>query len=379
MVKMRYRNMLILLLLWIWPVCNLNANPPQFAPVILPETPARIHVEILPEIELLSGVLYHTSWRGYSGLKGKGNAYFQKLGEFFKPYKKQRAFRIADRLTKKGFSYDAPPHFIASLGPLPDLAPVNGYDDYVVMRAGGRDNLDELRQALADLANKSNFLAFWKSHQAAYERYLHKTAENFRAEMVVDWLSNFFGWHEKDFHLVLAPGLVPGGGYGATIRRSEGSEVIYQFIRENGKTEGEPEFPTGVNLEVMSLHEWGHAYVHTAFEKHSQQLSKLDYFFQPVAKLMAKQAYPTAETFFNEQILRAVTTLAERQLYDEKTYQNGLAYQSKIGFYLTDFTIKQLDYYIEHRDKYERFDEFLPYLMERYEASREELLKQAKM
>ena len=124
------------------------------------------------------------------------------------------------------------------------------------------------RQALADLANKANFGAFWESHQAAYERYLHKTAENFRARMVVDWLSKFFGWHEKEFHLVLAPGLVPGGGYGATIRKSDGSEIIYQFIRENGKTEGEPEFPNGVSLEVLSLHEWGHAYVHTAFEKH---------------------------------------------------------------------------------------------------------------
>jgi len=106
-------------------------------------------VEILPEIELLSGVLSHTSWRGYSGLKGKRNAYFQELNEFFKRYTRHRAFKIADRLTREGFSYDAPPHYIASLGPLPDLNTINGYEDYVVMRAGGRDILDELRLALA--------------------------------------------------------------------------------------------------------------------------------------------------------------------------------------------------------------------------------------
>jgi hypothetical protein len=376
-MKMRDRNLLALFLLCACPVCSLNASSQEYIPVRLAGTPADIRVEILPEIELLSGVLGHTSWRRYSGFKGKGNIYFRELNEFFRPHKKHIAFKIADWLTKMGFSYDAPPHFIVGLGPLPDLTPVNGYDDYVAMRAGGRANLDELRKALADLAAKSNFEAFFESHQAVYERCLQETAKDFRARMVVDWLSNFFGWHEREFHLVLAPGLLPGGGYGATIQRSDGSEVIYQFIRENGKTEGEPEFPKGVSLEVLSLHEWGHAYVHTAFEKHRQQLSNLDYFFQPVAKLMAKQAYPTAETFFNEQILRAVTTFAERELYDEKTYQNGLAYHRKNGFYLTDFTIEQLDYYMAHQDKYKRFDGFLPYLMERYEESRDELLKLA--
>jgi len=50
----------------------------------------------------------------------------------------------------------------------------------------------------------------------------------------------------------------------------------------------------------------------------------------------------------------------------------------KHGFYLTEFTIRQLDYYVAHRDTYKRFDEFLPYLMDRYEENREELLKLAK-
>jgi len=192
MGKKRRVRLAAALLLWIWPVCGLNANPRAYAPVVLPETHAGIRVEILPEIELLSGVLYHTSWRGYSGLEGKGNAYFRELNEFFKPYIKHGAFRIADRLTKKGFSYDAPPHFIACLGPLPDLKPVHGYDDYVVRRAGGRVKLEEFRQALSDLAGKSNFRAFWESHQEAYKRYLHETTGNFRAGMLVEWLSKFF-------------------------------------------------------------------------------------------------------------------------------------------------------------------------------------------
>jgi hypothetical protein len=144
LMKMKDRNLLVPFLLCAWPICSFNTNSPEYIPVRLAGTPAGIRVEILPEIELLSGVLSHTSWRRYSGLKGKGNIYFRELNEFFKPHKKHRAFKIADRLTKMGFSYNAPPHFIAGLGPLPDLTPVNGCNDYVVMRAGGRANLDEL-------------------------------------------------------------------------------------------------------------------------------------------------------------------------------------------------------------------------------------------
>lgn len=36
--------------------------------------------------------------------------------------------RLAQDLTKKGFTYDAPPAFICHLGPLPDLELVHEHD-----------------------------------------------------------------------------------------------------------------------------------------------------------------------------------------------------------------------------------------------------------
>ncbi len=59
------------------------------------------------------------------GPKGIGNEYFRELKNFFANYKEHQAFKLAEELTQKGFSYDAPPNFILSLGPLPNLEPIN--------------------------------------------------------------------------------------------------------------------------------------------------------------------------------------------------------------------------------------------------------------
>lgn len=74
-----------------------------------------------PEMELLGGVLSQTSWIKNHGPAGFGNEYFRALQTFFAPYKNHEAVRIAEALTKSGFTYDAPPGFVCHLGPLPEL------------------------------------------------------------------------------------------------------------------------------------------------------------------------------------------------------------------------------------------------------------------
>src|SRR5690606_7911744 len=118
-------------------------------------------LKILPEMELLAGVLAQTSWIEKRGPRGPGNEYYRALKEFFAEYQDHEAVSIARRLTERGFTYDAPPALICHLGPLPELALVVEYNDYLVERAGGRDVLEAFRLALVDLAEQSNFLAFF--------------------------------------------------------------------------------------------------------------------------------------------------------------------------------------------------------------------------
>ncbi|MGB4251315.1 MAG: hypothetical protein WBK16_11530, partial [Limnochordia bacterium] len=112
-------------------------------------------LKILPEMELLAGVLTQTTWMERRGPRGPGNEYYRALKEFFAEYQDHEAVSIARRLTERGFTYDAPPAFICHLGPLPELPLLVEYNDYLVERAGGRDVLEEFRLALVDLAEQS--------------------------------------------------------------------------------------------------------------------------------------------------------------------------------------------------------------------------------
>lgn len=347
----------------------------SYSPIKLANTPSNIHIEIRPEIELLAGVLSHTSWMERRGPQGTGNEYFRELQNFFANYKEHRAIKIAEKLTRKGFSYDAPPNFILSLGPLPKLKPTNGYSEYLLRRAGGRNHLESFRKELVKLAAESKFIDFYQKHRPFLEEVLKSCVRDFNGTKVITWLQEFSGSQGDEYHLVLAPALFRGGGYAATIDTRDGRKVIYQVIRENGISLKKPEFYETKDLEKLSLHEWGHSFVNPALGKHSPQVKSLIDLYYPVETEMKRIAYGNLSTFFNEQVLRAVVILAIEDLYGKAEAQKHLEIEQATGFYLTEFTLEQLRYYQKNRTKYPTFVDFVPYLLNCYEQKKKDLLQ----
>jgi hypothetical protein len=336
-----------------------------------------IYAEILPRMELLAGVLSHTSWMELRGPRGAGNQYFQALHEFLLPYKEHEAMRIAESLTRKKFVYDAPPHFMLHLSPLPELRVQHEYSEYVSQRARGRANLEMFRVALQDLGEQSDFLAFFEQQRPLFERILHDTVNGFDATVLTNWMETFYGWSGHEFHIVLAPAMFPSGGYGVIVETNSGP-LIYQVLRDMG-TGDVPEFQTGSSLTNLTLHEFSHSFVNPSIRQYSSLIQQyaLHDLFTPVEKMMNKQAYDTTRTFLNETVVRAVSSLAIYDLYgDDRRFQGLITYQEQRGFYLTRFTIEQLQYYQQHRALYARFDDFIPYLLQQYGTQKEHLLSE---
>lgn len=317
---------------------------------------------VSPQMELLAGVLSQTSWIEERGPSGSGNEYFRALQSFFADYKGHRAVVLAQELTEKGFTYDAPPAFVCHLGPLPDLDLAYEYSDYIVRRAGGRDLLEAFRMALADLAAESEFLSFYAAWEPYLEESLATCSQGFHRERTENWLSDFFGWAPAEFHLILAPSMFPGGGYGASVTNQEGNVIAFQIIRENGCSEGLPEFPAGVSLENLAVHELGHAFVNPSLAAYPARASQLKPLLWPVRTFMAEQAYRSVTTFLNEQVIRAMEVLAARELFSAEVESMIIETHEERHFYLTRFVLEQLEYYQANRDLYPTFVEFVPYL-----------------
>lgn len=334
-----------------------------YAPVAHAEESPRFSAQISPELELLAGVLSQTTWINQRGPVGAGNEYYRDLKDFFTSYREHEAVKIAQELANLGFTYDAPIAFFAHLGSLPELELKYEYSDYVVRRARGRDRLERFRLALQNLAAESDFLTFFSSWQPSFDQWIAEAAMD--GEMVVAWLEGFFGKEAEEFHLLLAPAMFPGGGYGAEVRTPEGGLISFQVVREGGQSTTRPVFPGGRDLEYLSLHEWGHSFVNPALEAHPQLAAKLRHLYKPVSREMKAQAYGNLTVFLNEQVLRAVTTIAAGELYGPEAYQNYLAFEESFHFYLTHDVINLIRYYQENRFLYPTFDDFAPVLLER--------------
>lgn len=88
---------------------------------------------------------------------------------------------------------------------------------------------------------------------------------------------------------------------------------------------------------------------------------------------MRDMAYPNVHVFMNEQVLRAVTSLAARDLYGEADYKAAVDREQASGFYLTKLVVEELEVYRASRDRYPRFTDFVPDLLgslEKYQAER---------
>lgn len=329
-------------------------------------------LSISPEMELLAGVLSQTSWIKDRGPKGQGNEYFRALQEFFSDYREHKAIALAEKLNKAGFTYDAPPAFICHLGPLPDLDLKYEYSEYLVNRAGGRGKLEEFRVALVALAQEADFLSFFQTWLPYLEASLEASHKNFSRERLEGWLEEFFGWSASEFYLIMTPSMFPGGGYGASVTTPDGGTAAFQIIRENGWSETLPEFPTGVSLENLTIHELGHSFVNPSLEAYPERAQKLRPLLAPVRQEMKSQAYPTVTIFLNEQVLRGVEVISARELFNPEIEKQILLNHEKVGFYLTRFVVEQLEYYQANRSLFPTFKDFVPYLYDQLDSYQKE-------
>lgn len=262
------------------------------------------------------------------------------------------------------------PHYLPEMELLGGVL-AHEYSDYLLDRADGRQNLENFRIALQKLAQQSNFLGFYQTWEPYLKKNLQIVAEDFRSEVITRWLEDFFGWTADEFCVIMSPSMF-NAYYGATVESSTGGLIAYQIIGESGVSLEKPQFPSGLGLEHLTVHEFGHFFVNPSMESLPARAKALERLLLPVLKIMQSQAYPSITIFLNEQVLRAVEIIAARDLFDEGVDEQLLIHHKEAGFYLMDYVLEQLNFYQENRGNYPTFGYFVPFLydsLEQYSAS----------
>jgi len=330
---------------------------------------------IIPRVELIAGVLSQTTLRDKYGPEGDGSEYYRELESFFSEYEDHEAIRIAQKLVSNNFESGSQLSYVMTLGDLPNLKRDNSYCYYLLRKVRDEKLFEAYRKALIDLAEVSNFEAFYKSHEDLYMDILEDEQEKMNFDEVRSWMEAFYGDSKEQYCTIFAPGIFPVGGNSITTFSEDGSESNYQVIRATGEGEINPRFTD--HIYSLTIHEFGHNYINPIVDTNKELIDeyKLVQLYTPVRFDMKETNYGHPMVFLNEQIIRAVTICGVNELIGEEAAIIDRELNIDRGFYLTDYTVEQIKHYQANRDLYPTFNDFVPVLLENYHKDKKELIE----
>lgn len=105
-----------------------------------------------------------------------------------------------------------------------------------------------------------------------------------------------------------------------------------------------------------SGHEFGHSFLNPLTKNFTDQIDATGFDFR-------KSGQPTKTDFLNESILRAYTAYELAKHGRGDTAQMVVQSEQVNGYVYNDAILELLQHYDANRDRYKRFDDFLPHLL----------------
>jgi hypothetical protein len=345
-------------------------------PAVLSKNSLSISVD--PRIELLSIVQYLSDYGKLdrSLVTQLEQTYRKDIDERFSKFKSHSVIDFFNRMSKNGFSYDAPPTAMLYLDS--DLSlnkEASKYIDPMLWaRAGGEIRLTAFIKALRSFAEESEFPEFFKAHKLFYEQILRETAELVQGRDVVKQLEAYYGEKKNGYTVIISP-LLGGGSFGPQIEQKEGKNV-YCIIGPLKMHDGIPIFGSTGFFNQLQWHEFSHSFVNPLSEKNMPLVGKYSHLFNPLKSRMSAQAYSEWKIVVNESVIRAVTTRLAYQFDGAAAGDRELDYNKSNGFIFTDALAGKLEEYEKRRDRYPTLASFYTQLISIFDGFSESSVAQ---
>lgn len=314
-----------------------------------------LNISVDSRMEILSVVEYLADYSKKDNMIYSGDSTYKKdIDEFFKDYKEHSVVSYFEELSNYGFSYDAPSNLMIYLSnDLKERKDSTPIDDDVILRAGGKENIDKFLELLRDFKEESNFDTFFNEHENYYSKLTSKIKEKLESTNCMDNLKNFYGTNQNSYNIIIVP--LNAGGYGIRIPQENDKYDVYSVICPINDEK---------YLSSFVWHEFSHSYVNPLTEEYLSKVSKYENLFKPICDKMNNQAYGKWEICVNEHIVRAVTSKLSSKVFGDGVGNSELRKHKLKSFFYIDALYERLEEYENNRDKYKTFADFYPRLID---------------
>jgi hypothetical protein len=307
-------------------------------------------VEVASVVQLLDG--------GYPLVSEYESEYRQSVASYFSAAGGHPAVSIFRRLRGEGLAFDAVPKTLLRASAPPSMRLVLPLGEELESRGLDPVEIRDFLEALGEFARDTDFDRFFAAHAVSYGRWIAETAPAVRdASRAV----TAYGGADLGRRTVVLGPLLHDGGFAARLGDSE--LEAYAFIGPSGVVDGRPVFGPLDRIASLVSHEFAHLFVNRLVEAHAETVAELAPLFEPIADVMARQAYPRWEIALNEHLVRAVVIRLLLERDGAEAAEAETERQEARGFRYVRALAARLEDYERARDRYPAFADFYPVIL----------------
>jgi tetratricopeptide (TPR) repeat protein len=314
-------------------------------------------MELLTSLEFLSNCVDP----GFMALTKFETSYKKDFIKYFSPYKDHQAVELYTKMSISGFSLDGSAAAMFHLSNPPYLKIERPFEEWMIQRANGKDQLENFIHLLREFAIETRFVEFFEKHEEAFQKMIIDSKKELIASKIIKPIESYYGAKQHSYTVLLLP-LFRQGGNGFRIRRDEDTYDAYAIIGPAGVKDTLPYFDSTKTFTLW--HEFSHHFVDPMTEKFEDELRPK---FQSLSD--KRQDYPAWENIVNEYIIRGITARLAFHYEGNEFALRVLKSERGEGFIHIDSVYNKLKEYESDRETYDKLIKFYPRIIEVLEKS----------
>lgn len=236
----------------------------------------------------------------------------------------------------------------------------------------GKDEVIGILNDAKTFAKISKFWKFYQKNKNSYEDISETFTKQLREKKVLSKVDVFFGYKDNrtkpNVTIYLEP-LNYWGAHAIDFERLRGETDTNEVAFQMGPSRQRKQFPDSelkFNLNQYNTrtvwHESSHIYLKKTLTENKNEIAKLTRLFNE--KDLASQNIKTWEYAFEENLVRAIVAVITKQEMGREEYKREIASQKRRGFiYVEKIAEKIQKDYVNKKDSYENFEEFMPQIL----------------